>query len=389
MKKIRVLVVEDSLTVRSRLVATLASDPEIEVVGEAEDGARGIALCTRLRPDVMTLDMVLKNGTGVEVTEHVMAYCPTPIVIVSASFNRGEMLNTYDALAAGALEVIEKPTGKEPDGAWERRFIDTVKIASKIKVITHVRGKLRSTTPLPGTLSALAHSPPTTEREPVSPSRRGSMITPRPPAPAAIHAEGSRRYTCVAMGASTGGPGAVVRILRELQPPLPLPVLLVIHLGQPFGQAFADWLNQMVPVPVAEARQGEPLPPPGVGRVLMAPPDRHLFVEGGRLCLSEGPERHSCRPSVDVLFESVARELGPSAIGCLLTGMGKDGATGLLEMKRAGAMTLAQDEPTSVVFGMPREAIRLGAASRILPLGDFAKTLLALSGAPQSREGSR
>ena len=111
----------------------------------------------------------------------------------------------------------------------------------------------------------------------------------------------------------------------------------------------------------------------------MAPPDRHLYVEGGRLCLSSGPERHSCRPSVDVLFESVAREIGPAAIGCLLTGMGKDGAAGLLEMKRAGGMTLAQDEETSVVYGMPREAIRLGAAQRILPLPAFAKTLIALA----------
>jgi two-component system chemotaxis response regulator CheB len=192
------------------------------------------------------------------------------------------------------------------------------------------------------------------------------------------------------MGASTGGPGAVVRILRDLQPPLPLPILLVIHLGQPFGQAFADWLNQMVSVPVAEAKHGEALPPPGVGRVLMAPPNRHLYVEGGRLCLGDGPERHSCRPSVDVLFESVAREIGPTAIGCLLTGMGKDGATGLLEMRRAGAMTLAQDEETSVVFGMPREAIRLGAAQRILPLSHFGKTLMTLAHAPHApREGTR
>jgi two-component system chemotaxis response regulator CheB len=385
-KKIRVLVVEDSRTVRSRLVATLASDPEIEVVGQADEGAQGIALCTRLRPDVMTLDMVLKNGTGVAVTEHVMAYCPMPIVIVSASYNRGTMLSTYDALAAGALEVIEKPTGEEPDGTWERRFIQTVKLASKIKVITHVRGKLRSTTPL--SVAALAQIVPLSEREPGAASRRAPRGTPRPP-PSSTFAGPLRRYTCVAMGASTGGPGAVLRILRDLRPPLPLPILLVIHLGQPFGQAFADWLNQMVPVPVAEAKHGEALPPPGVGRVLMAPPDRHLFVEGGRICLSDGPERHSCRPSVDVLFESVAREIGPSAIGCLLTGMGKDGATGMLDMKRAGAMTLAQDEATSVVFGMPREAIRLGAAGRILPLDDFGKTLLALSNVPQSREGTR
>ncbi|MDI3281716.1 chemotaxis-specific protein-glutamate methyltransferase CheB [Polyangium sp. 15x6] len=375
MSKTRVLVIEDSLTVRRRLVQALTADPGCEVVGEAEDGARGIALCESLRPDVVTLDLILKKGNGVEVTEHIMAFCPTPIVIVSASFNRGDMIKTYDALRAGALEVIDKPTGDEPDEAWARRFVETVKLAAKIRVITHPRAKLKSNPSLVQPPVPPRVRPP--ERTPERIPERIPPRTPAMPAPVAL-AETATSHSLIAIGASTGGPGALVQALRELPETFPLPVLLVIHIGQPFGRAFADWLDGMVPLPVVEARHGDLLPLPGAGRIVMAPPERHLVVRAGRLWLDDGPERHSCKPSVDVLFESVATEIGRTAIGCLLTGMGKDGALGLLAMKRAGSTTLVQDESTSVVFGMPREAIRLGAASRILPIGDFGRTLLAL-----------
>ncbi len=142
MAKIRVLVVEDSLTVRKRLVEVLGTDPDLQVVGEAENGKRGIELCQALRPDVMTLDMMMPLMTGVAVTEYVMAYCPTPILIVSASVNRGELFKTYEALAAGALDVLEKPTADAIHDGWERKFISTVKLISRIKVITHPRGRL-------------------------------------------------------------------------------------------------------------------------------------------------------------------------------------------------------------------------------------------------------
>jgi len=153
--------------------------------------------------------------------------------------------------------------------------------------------------------------------------------------------------------------------------------LLVLHIGEPFGMAFADWLDGQTARPVAFARDGEPLSN-GKGRVLMAPPDRHLMVRGGRLYLTHDPERHSCRPSVDVLFESVAREIGAGATACLLTGMGRDGAAGLLDIRRAGGFTIAQDEATCVVWGMPREAVLLNAAERVLPLREIAPVLAEL-----------
>lgn len=345
MRKIRVVVAEDSLTVRKYLLEILGADKEIEVVGEAEDGRRAIELCESLRPDVMTLDMMMPLMTGVAATEYIMAYCPTPILIVSASINRGELFRTYDALAAGAIDVLEKP--KEFDQAWNTKLVSTLKLIAKIKVITHPRARL----------AHLKKPPP--GKQPVPSESPGCRV--------------------VAIGASTGGPGALVEILRELPEGFPLPILLVVHIGQPFGLNFAEWLDGQSPLRVAYARHGQPLPSVGHGQVLMAPPDQHLEVHEGKLRLSSGPERHSCRPSVDVLFESVARELGSRATGCLLTGMGKDGASGLLAIRKSGGVTLAQDEATSVVFGMPKEAIELGAAQQILPLQKIAPILTSLA----------
>jgi len=345
---IRVLVVEDSLTVRRRLCELLDADPDIEVAGEAEDGKGAIALCHELRPDVVTLDMMLPVMSGLAATEYIMAHCPTPILIVSSSTNRGELFRTYDALAAGALDVLEKPQGDETDDGWERKLVASVKLVSRIKVITHPRARLRGLGQVPPTAPTTGAPEPST----------------------------GRRWRALALGASTGGPGAIVEVLRALPAPFPLPVFLVLHIGEPFGAAFAEWLDGQTAHRVSYPRHGEPVP--AGGRVLMAPPDRHLIVLDGHLRLTNEPERHSCRPSVDVLFESLAREYGSGVVAALLTGMGRDGAAGLLEIRRAGGLTLAQDEATSVVYGMPREAVLMGAAERVLPLGDLALTLAGL-----------
>lgn len=168
----------------------------------------------------------------------------------------------------------------------------------------------------------------------------------------------------------------MAEILADRAHPVPLPVLLVVHLAPGFGPSFTAWLGGLLPLPVREAVHGAPLPRPDERCVIVSPADVHLLVEGGLLRLSRGAERHSCRPSIDVLFESVAREFGAAAIGCLLTGMGRDGAEGLQAMRNAGAVTVAQDEATSVVFGMPREAIRLGAAGHVLRLTEIAPALV-------------
>jgi two-component system chemotaxis response regulator CheB len=340
--RLRVLVVEDSRTVRGRLVEALAAGG-FEVVGEADNGERAIELCQSLRPDVVTMDMMLPGLTGLEATEHIMARCPTPILIVSSSTNRGELFRTYDALAAGAVDVLEKPGGDEADAAWDQRFCAAVRMVARIKVITHPRQTLRQ----------LAQPKPSTAGRDRAPS-------------------------IVAIGVSTGGPRALLDVLGALPRDFPLPVAVVIHIGGPFGSAFADWLDREVALKVEWAREGA-LPQPG--RVALAPPDVHLALRSRRFALTRDPERHSCRPSVDVLFESIAADYGPTALACLLTGMGRDGAAGLLAVRRAGGATIAQDEASSVVFGMPREAVLLGAAERVLPIAEIGPALGTFSGA--------
>ncbi len=345
MTRLRVLVVEDSLTVRSRIREILASDASIEVVGEAADGASAVDLCRTLRPDVVTLDMMLSGVDGLVATEHIMAHVPTPILIVSASTNRAELFKTYDALAAGAVDVLEKPRGDEFDSVWERRLISAVKLVAKIRVVTHPRARL-------GALARKSGDPPV--------------------AAGASAVRG--QYRLVAIGASTGGPAAIVELLRALRLPPSVPVLMVLHIDEPFGTHFADWLDSQSRHRASYARDGEQLSSVG-GRVTMAPPLWHMTVEAGRLRLTTDAPRHSCRPSVDVLFESLARDCGMGVIGCLMTGMGRDGAAGLLAMRRAGGFTIAQNEATSVVYGMPREAVLLDAAERVLPLGDIGPTI--------------
>ena len=339
--KVRVLVVEDSATVRARIVATLRADTGIEVVGEAATGQRGIDLCLALRPDVVTMDLVLPGVSGLEAVQHLMQHCPTPILVISSAENRAGFVDTLAALAAGAVDVLDKPdpaaVGGDED--WDRHFLATVKLVAKIRVITHLG------------------------------PRQGPA-----PSPAAPHYPSGNPYSVLALGASTGGPTAVSTVLLGLPPSFSLPVLLVLHVGEAFGLAFTDWLEEITDRRVRLATAGEPVSS-GAGQVIMAPPGHHLAVRAGILVLTRDPERHCCRPSVDVLFESLAQDGGSGVAACLLTGMGRDGAAGLLEIHRAGGLTIAQDEATSTVFGMPGEAIRLGAAQHVLPIAQIGPAL--------------
>lgn len=346
--RIRVLVVDDALTVRKAIVEILEA-AGLEVVGEASDGRTAIELCQRLRPDVITMDMMLPVMTGVAATEYIMAFMPTPILIVSASTNRGELYRTYDALAAGAVDVLEKPDGTQDDESWPQRLVSAVRMVARIRVVTHPRARLAGYRRDPE--PAVGLSPPSSGRRP----------------------------RVAAIGASTGGPGAVLTILRALPEDFDLPILLVIHVAEPFGVAMAEWFDAQTRFTVRHPKDGETLPQRGDGIVLMAIPDRHMLVSDGRILLGDGPERASCRPSVDVLFESLASARELETVACLLTGMGKDGAVGLQAIRQAGGHTIAQDEHTSVVFGMPGEAVRIGAATEVLPIDRIAARLAELA----------
>jgi two-component system chemotaxis response regulator CheB len=349
-EKIRVLIAEDSLTVRKHLVAVVERVPQLVVVGEAQDGKQAIELCQQLRPDVVSMDMMMPVMTGLGAIEYIMAYCPTPVVIVSASINRGELLKTYDGLAAGALDVVEKPTGDQDDGEWERDYVQRLKTAARVKVITHPRGRL---------------DPHWSKSAP----KRVLLDKRRPP---------DADFSVVAIGGSTGGPAAMERIIGALAPDYPLPIFLVLHIGAPFACAFGEWLDGLSPLPVRTATDGIRIPQRGTAGVWVAPEDRHLLVRNGRVRTTDDPERHSCRPSVDVLFESLAYERGPHVIGCLLTGMGRDGAQGLKAIRECGGWTIAQDEQSSVVYGMPREAVRMDAACEVLSLDEITLRLREL-----------
>ena len=343
---IRVLLVEDSATMRHHLRESRAADPELVVVGEAVDGAQAVEMCGRMRPDVVTMDMMLPTMSGLAATEHIMADFPTPILVVSSA-DRKELFSTYNALAAGAVDVMEKPRGDATDADWGRRLCASVRLVSRIRVITHPRARLSRPVEVPTT-----PPPPTMD-------------------------DGLR---VVGLGASTGGPGALTELLRALPAGFRTPILCVQHIAasEPFAVAFSDWLASQTGRSVSYATDAMMVRALH-GRVILAPPDRHILVRDGLVRLSDDPPRHSCRPSVDVLFESLATEYAGGAAGCLLTGMGRDGAEGLLRMRARGATTFAQDEASCVVYGMPREAALLGAAAYVLPPARIAARVTELA----------
>ncbi len=336
---IRVLVVDDSLTVRKWVCALVESQPDMEVAGEVLDGKQAIAMTKHLRPDVIVMDMAMPLANGVEATRQIMAHFATPIVVLSSAENRPSCLEVVDALRAGAVEAIEKPDRKSDRQEWATQFLHTLRIVSRVKVIRHISGSL--------------------------PNRRPRRSDARP-------------VELVVIGASTGGPATVASILAAL-PPLPVPVLVVVHFPNTLFEHFVAWLGSESKMPVLAAVDGIPLRSLA-GTVSVAVPDQHLIVSGGRLAMTDGPPQHFCKPAVDALFKSAAKSIGDRTVAVLLTGMGSDGAEGMLRIREAGGRTIAQDEATSIVFGMPKVAIDLDAADEILPDREIADSILRLCG---------
>lgn len=343
-KPIRVLIAEDSPTVRHYLMTLLSEAPGLEVVGEARDGREAIRLAEELRPDIISMDISMPQLDGLEATRQIMTQCPTPIVVVSGLVDQDVDLS-FRALQAGALAVIPKPPDRQSADFNRKRqeLIKTLTAMASVRVVSR-RPSLEN---------------PDGVRLASTSAKRNSMTThPRP--------------ELIAIGASTGGPSALGTLLQNLAHPLPVPIVVVQHMSQEFLAGLARWLHNVSQSEVSIARDGEELV---AGRVYLAPGTAHLTVirRGtsliARLLTAQGHYRH--QPSVDALFYSVAQTCGSAAVGIILTGMGDDGANGLLAMYRAGAWTYAQDEASSTIFGMPNAAISLGAAQVVASLKDL------------------
>jgi two-component system, chemotaxis family, protein-glutamate methylesterase/glutaminase len=346
---IRVLIVDDSLVAREFLQHILSSEPDIQVVGLARDGEEAVRLVTKIKPDVVTMDIHMPKMDGYQAIRKIMETHPVPIIIVSSSWDPKEVSKTFQAMEAGAVAALAKPQGiGHPDHeSAARELVQTVKLMSEVKV---VRRWARPS------------------RGPAAPGPQPRLAGRPKPAPVSL----------IALGTSTGGPPVLQTILSRLPKDLPAPIVIVQHIARGFVQGLLEWLEQTTGLPMHLAAQGERLLP---GHVYFAPDGHHLGVEAdGCAMLSTAPPENGLRPSVSFLFRSVARNFGNRAVGVLLTGMGRDGAEELGLMREEGAVTCAQDQASSVVHGMPGEAIKLGAAVHVLPPEAIADLLKELSG---------
>jgi two-component system chemotaxis response regulator CheB len=349
MKKIHVLIVDDSSLMRQWLARILSSDPEMAQISTAQDAYEAGAILKKVRPDVITLDVEMPGMDGLTFLKEVMASRPVPVIMVSA-YTRANCQTTIQALSLGAVDFIPKPKpgDKEERDTFPNRYIEKVKETARAKILP------------------LTEPPSLSQRTPAA-----------PPQPLKSHLSFPN---LIGIGASTGGTQALHRLFSRLPTFLP-PIVIVQHMPSPFTAAFAEHLDHLSPVSVREARDQDRLK---MGEALVVPGDRHGRVAKDRsgycLHLSQDPPVNHHRPSVDVLFYSLAEAAAEKGLGLLLTGMGEDGARGLLAMRNQGAHTLVQDQSSSTVFGMPQAAIKFGAAREIAPLDKIPSILMKLLG---------
>jgi two-component system, chemotaxis family, protein-glutamate methylesterase/glutaminase len=340
-QKIKTLIVDDSAIVRKILSEELSRYPDIEVVGTAPDPFVARDKILKLQPEVITLDIEMPRMDGLTFLKKLMKHYPLPVIIVSSLTPKGSKL-ALEAMEIGAVDVIAKPGGSYSVGDMSDMLAEKIRIASVANISR--RFDYQADSEKPETIRALAET----------------------------------THKVIAIGASTGGTEALKEVLTKMPPNSP-GIVVVQHMPANFTTAFADRLNSLCQVTVKEAVDNDSVTP---GTALIAPGNYHMLLRrsGARYYVEvkDGPRVHHQRPSVDILFKATAKYAGPNSIGVIMTGMGADGAEGLLEMKQAGAKTIAQDEKTCVVFGMPKEAIKLGAADKVVPLGQVAHEILRM-----------
>ena len=342
--EIRVLIVDDSAVTREVLKTLLNSDPQIRVIGQAATGAEAVEMTATLRPDLVTMDLMMPGMDGMEATRRIMARHPTPVLFLSSYFDKEGSYTRADAIAAGALDVLEKPA-LIPDWRWQNsagKLVAKVKSLAKVPVVPHIHGARK----------LLAQEE----------SQLQTFVGPA--------------ADVVVIGASSGGPRVIEALLSSLPSTYALGIVVVQHMTDGFTASMLRWLQERCPMSIKVAEEGDAIVP---RRVLFTPESAHLVVAvGGRVHLTNTEPVNGHRPSIDVTFQSVAKVYGARSAGVLLTGMGSDGASGLLAIRRAGGITIAQDEQSSPIFSMPRAAIELGAVQQVLPPAGIIRSLNAL-----------
>ena len=341
-KKVSVLVVDDSLICRQLICEALGQDPDLQVIATCADGKEAVARVKELRPNVITMDVDMPVMDGLTAVEHIMAECPTPILVLTADPRSQAPELTCRALELGALGLRVKPSIDDGLEAWN--LAKELKLLSSVRVIRHLRGPKRVIPP------------------------------PKQEGPAAMLPVS---VGVVAVAASTGGPQILQRMLSELPADFPAPIAIVQHINAAFAESLAGWLANSSRLKVRLAQDGELLMP---GHVLIAPPGMHMVIPfRGRVSLKPGVERDGHMPSGTVLLESAAKAYGRRALGVILTGMGEDGAAGMLAIKQAGGITVAQNEESCVVFGMPGAAVERNAVDHLVHGDEVSASLLRLT----------
>ncbi len=356
-RRTRVLVVDDSYFMQRRLAEIIHSAPDLRVVGFADNGADAIRLAETLAPDVITMDINMAKMDGLHAIDYIMRSCPRPIVVVSSYTQKGSRAALY-GLDLGVVDIVEKPSASGVSLDIQERaaeIITKVRTAARVRVVR--------------TLSGTPHPVPA-PRIPMA----TQIVAPPSPTP---YEWPSGVPQVIALGASTGGPVVLQELLRTVPREIFPPVLIVQHLPEKFTHEFAGQLDAVSSLQVVEATDGARI---RSGMAYLAPGGSHMEIDAhGCLAITNGPPVHHCRPSVDVLFYSLARFYGPQVLSFILTGMGEDGAAGALAIRQSGGTVIAQDEASSVVFGMPAAAIQRGAAAQVLSLDEMKRLLLKIS----------
>jgi two-component system, chemotaxis family, protein-glutamate methylesterase/glutaminase len=369
--KRRAVVVDDSAIARELLHDWLEADGDLQVVGEAADGDAAIDVITRLRPDVATIDLRMPGMSGLDLVSYLMAKAPLPILVLTGEPTRDEAGRAFEAVRRGALDLLVKPSALDEDAIRSLRA--HVRWLATVPVVRHIDSSKPADPPV---------APPRPVRVPIEP------LTMKPSELAGIVAarslRGSGEPVIVGIAASAGGPTALAIVLGSLPPDLPVSLAIVQHLPRGFAPSFVSFLQSRCALTVRLAEAGMV---PRAGTAVLAPDDHHLELIDGKFALTSGPPVEGHRPSGTVLLRSLAA-LGTSAIGVVLSGIGRDGADGLRAMRDRNALTLAQNASTSVVYGMPRAAVEDGAAQQVLPVGEIGEAIATAALSPWRRRAT-